>query len=189
MSRKTKIALISVVLISAIIYFSVWYVSMYLYYAERTKDIVIQVAIVPPSRPITYHFVLRKDRTLTSSAGSGRVGWQRRGGRWREFDIFPFVRTDSILRDVFETVEIQLTEEEYYRLTKIADRLPEGGYTAAEASIFPLGFLDVYYNGALFFVFSPAADWAHTETFLILRELRDEIIELSPLEVDLVRRY
>ena len=149
----------------------------YIRFRQR-ESIVIEIAArrLSVSGPYTFHFVLREDRTLVSSRGIRRISSHQR----EDFKSPLFTR--SILETVNETVEMQITEEEYNNLINLANRIPMYG-EREELFALSLGILEIYYNGKLFRGQYPTLLYEEVGISLsvMMNELLNEIVRLSPL--------
>jgi len=146
----------------------------------QRRNVVIEISArsLSTSGPDTFHFVLLDDRTLISSVGIRRISSLQR----EDFKAPLFTR--SIFETVHETVDIQITKEEFSHLLSIANRLPIDG-EREEFFSFSRGFLNIYYDGALFKGQYPVLPYPYTvagvKLSYIMNDLLDEVVELSPL--------
>ena len=143
--------------------------------ASQRQSIVMEVIVwrAATQGADRYHFILRDNKMLMSSLGPPqRI--------LLDFNHLPFSRT--LLGNACELIETQLTEDEYNHLIEIANRLPRKGHNQDLISIANWGFIEVFYNGALYssyFLHLAAIDL--DDTAVIMNELVNEIVGLSPL--------
>jgi len=141
------------------------------------RGIVMEVAARRPSTTgsDTFYFVLREDRTLSVQRGSSR----HFVFMWEEFMPPPFRR--SLFDTVYETLVIQITEDEFDWLIELVNRLPEDGFRVTNLGL-STGIFEVYYNGAISRGTYPFPGW-HGRWTITLNNVFNEVLSLVPYEM------